>query len=250
MVSAACPNCNILLVEATEDPNSPYGIVFDDALQAIKTAVQLGATAISNSYGFPESAALIADGEPVLNAPGVSIFASSGDGSFASGLIYPASSQYVIAVGGTNLAKSPGTGRGWTETTWSNAGSGCSAYVNKPAWQTDSACPQRMVADVSAVADPATGVAVYMPMYDMSGDYLGGGWGVVGGTSVSSPLLAGIFAASGLAGNNASYVYANGNDFNDVTAGANGICTSLYECTAEVGYDGPTGVGTPNASLF
>ncbi len=138
--------------------------------------------------------------------------------------------------------------RGWTESVWSTsstegAGSGCSAYDAKPTWQKDTGCAKRTVADVSAVADPATGVAVY--------DTYGGdpGWEVFGGTSVASPIIAGVYADAGTpsAGSTpASFPYAHTGSLNDVTTGATASCSPAYLCTAETGYDGPTGLGTPN----
>ena len=92
-----------------------------------------------------------------FNHPGIAITASSGDNGY--GVSSPAASRYVTAVGGTSLTRGGGT-RGWTESAWSGAGSGCCAYEAKPAWQTDTGCARRTVADVSAVADPNTGVAV------------------------------------------------------------------------------------------
>ncbi len=251
MVSAGCPNCSILLVEATEQLEDDGmgdmvpSYVFNDAGASVNTAVALGATAISNSYGFPEGASLIAQAEAdFFNHPGVSIFASTGDSGF--GTFYPSTSQYVIAVGGTNLSRDANTTRGWSETGWDSGSSGCSAYTTKPTWQTDTACPNRLTSDVSAVGDPFTGVAVYGPV-TFFGFNFGSGWMVIGGTSVSSPLMAGIWAAAGIAGQDASYAYANPQDFNDVTEGANGICDPKYqyECNATTGFDGPTGVGTP-----
>jgi subtilase family serine protease len=144
----------------------------------------------------------------------------------------------VTAVGGTHLIKSGGK-RGWTETAWSGAGSGCSAFESKPTWQTDPNCAKRTVSDVSAVADPATGVAV---RYN-------GSWFVFGGTSVSSPIIASVY---GLAGNGGSvnygeypYLHKKKNIY-DVKSGSNGSCGGSYLCTAKKGYDGPTGLGTPH----
>src|SRR5262249_43198765 len=139
-----------------------------------------------------------------------------------------------------------GSARGWSESVWNNAfggpGSGCSLYESKPPWQADSGCANRTVADVSAVADPATGVAVY----DTFGS---GGWLVFRGTRASSPIIAGVFADAGtpVAGTYpSSYPYADPGALNDVTTGSNGSCSPAYFCTAETGYDGPTGLGTPN----
>jgi len=150
----------------------------------------------------------------------------------------------VTAVGGTRLTRTSG-GRGWSESVWRGSGSGCSKLFPKPSWQSDRGCAKRTVADVSAVADPATGVAVYHT-YGVRG----GPWRKAGGTSVAAPIVA---AAYALAGNAASvrygsFPYAHAGSLNDVTAGANGSCGGSYLCTAEPGYDGPSGLGTPNGS--
>jgi hypothetical protein len=224
-VSATCPHCHILLVEATSDS-------FSDLAASVDRAAALGATQISNSYGGPEWSSEIA-GEAHYNHPGVAVTVSSGDGGY--GTEYPAASRYVTAVGGTSLVKDSST-RGWSETAWDGAGSGCSSYISKPAWQTDSPCINRAVADVSAVADPYTGIAVYDE----------GGWYQVGGTSLSSPVVAAAYALTGSAAAAGGFAYANPTWFNDVTSGSNaGSCTFTYLCTAGAGFDGPTGVGTP-----
>jgi subtilase family serine protease len=152
----------------------------------------------------------------------------------------------VTAVGGTTLSRASGTARGWSERAWSGAGSGCSAYVAKPSWQTDTGCKRRTVADVSAVADPNTGVAVY-DSYRYQGS---AGWMVFGGTSASAPIVAGTYALAGNGGATTfgSYPYAHRSGLFDVTAGSNGSCSPAYLCTAGSGYDGPTGLGTPNGT--
>ena len=154
---------------------------------------------------------------------------------------YPAASRFVTAVGGTSLRTSS-TARGWAETAWNGAGSGCSAFEPKPTWQHDTGCARRTVADVSAVADPATGVAVF-------DSFNVGGFLVFGGTSVSSPIVASVYALVGrpAAGSvPASLAYSHTTSLFDVTSGSNGSCGGSYLCTAKVGYDGPTGLGTPN----
>ncbi len=234
MASAACPKCKIMLVESFDTDIGLY--------LAQNVAVAKGATVISNSWGggeYPEEAD---DQETYFNHPGIATFASTGDGGY--GAIFPSTSTYVFGVGGTNLGASDET-RGWTETTWGGAGSGCSAYITKPSWQTDGLCPNRAVADVSAVADPYTGVAVYYTFFDDQGNEQGG-WMVFGGTSAASPLTAGIFALTGHGGETPEFVYTNASIFNDVTAGSNGQCQGAYLCTAGEGYDGPTGNGTPD----
>jgi hypothetical protein len=232
MASAMCPHCKLLLVEAS----SPSAT---NLATAVRTAANLGATQISNSYGGPEFP-VETYFEQYYNHPGVAVIASSGDSGF--GVEYPAASAYVTAVGGTSLQRD-GSPRGWSETAWSGAGSGCSAYIAKPSWQTDSGCLTRSVADVSAVADPGTGVAVY----DSDG---AGGWGVYGGTSAAAPIVAGVYAlvGSAAAANYGAYGYQNRELFHDVTSGGNGTCSLAYLCTAGLGFDGPTGVGTPNGS--
>ena len=133
---------------------------------------------------------------------------------------------------------------------WSGAGSGCSAYEPKPSWQTDTGCARRTVADVSAVADPNTGVSVYDSNCSFLNQLMGScfkGWGVVGGTSVSSPVIASVYALAGNASSVSygSFPYSHASALNDVTSGSNGSCTPAYLCTGEPGYDGPTGLGTP-----
>lgn len=236
MASALCPKCNILLVEASSSSLTNLGT-------AVNTAVSLGAAAVSNSYGGSESSSETSTENTYYNHPGVAITASSGDGGY--GVEFPAASRYVTAVGGTSLTKASNT-RGWTETAWSGAGSGCSADVTKPSWQTDTGCARRAVADVSAVADPNTGVAVYD-----STSYQGSkGWLVFGGTSVASPIIGTVYALAGNASsvNYGSYPYSHTSALYDVTSGSNGSCGGTYLCTAGTGYDGPTGLGTPNGT--
>jgi subtilase family serine protease len=239
MVSAICPNCHILLVEASSPTTANLGT-------AVNTAVAQGAVAVSNSYGGSESSSETSYDNSYYKHPGVAIVASSGDGGYTRE--YPAASQYVTAVGGTALSHASNS-RGWTESVWSTsstegAGSGCSAYEPKPSFQTDSGCARRTIADVSAVADPATGVAVY-------DSYGSGGWTVFGGTSVSSPIIGAMYALANSPAPSAypnSYPYANRGALYDVTTGHTASCSPAYLCTAEVGYDGPTGLGTPNGA--
>ena len=253
MVSAICPRCHILFVEANsaDEANAtslPAGIK-SDLGEAVDTAVNLGATEVSNSYGSagPETNWTYFD--HYYNHPGVAITASSGDQGY--GVTWPASSPYVTSVGGTALTKDAKTKRGWTETAWGGAtdpadgpGSGCSLFEPKPSWQKDAGCPMRSVADVSAVADPNTGVAIY------NSDVVWSGWNVVGGTSVASPIIASVYALAGNAKSvvYGSYPYKHVSSLYDVTSGQNfpETTTCTYLCQAGTGYDGPTGLGTPN----
>lgn len=239
MVSAICPSCNILLVEASSSSLTNLGA-------AVNEAATLGATEISNSYGGSESKADPSYDTSYYNHPGIAITASSGDSGY--GASYPAASPFVTSVGGTTLTRSSNS-RGWSEAAWSGAGSGCSGYDVQPSWQgiasIKSVCGMRAIADVSAVADPSTGVAVY-DSYRYQGM---SGWLVFGGTSVSSPIIASVYALAGNASSvtYGSFPYSHVTSLNDVTSGSNGSCGNLL-CNATTGWDGPTGLGTPNGT--
>jgi hypothetical protein len=169
------------------------------------------------------------------------VIASAGDSGY--GVQFPASAPFVAAVGGTSLVADPTVSRGWSESVWAGTGSGCSNLYPKPAWQADRACANRMVADVSAVASPSPGVAVFAPTaHNQSA------WQVFGGTSVAASIISGIYGVNGgpvVYGSN-PYL-AKSKTLYDVTSGQNGACTTGYFCTAGTGYDGPTGLGTPNS---
>jgi hypothetical protein len=234
MASAICPSCKILLVEASSASIANLGA-------AVNRAAAMGANVISNSYGGGESSSDPTTTNQFYNHPGILITASSGDSGF--GVEYPAAATTVLAVGGTSLTRASNS-RGWTEAAWSGAGSGCSRFGAKPGWQLDTGCARRTVADVSAIADPNTGVAVY----DTYGGV--GGWLVFGGTSVAAPVVASIFALTGHASATPQYPYSNTTQFFDVVGGSNGTCSPSYLCTAVAGYDGPTGLGTPNGAAM
>ena len=240
MASAICPNCKILLVEASTNSLANLG-------SAVNEAARLGATVISNSYGGSESSSDTSYDTSYYSHPGIVITASTGDGGY--GVEYPAASPNVTAVGGTTLLR-VSSSRGWGETVWSGAGSGCSKYDPQQSWQSTvsnitNVCSKRSVADVSAVADPNTGVAVYD-----SFSYQGhSGWLVFGGTSVSAPIVAGVYAlaGNGATASNGSFPYSHTSSLNDVTSGSNGSCGNVL-CNAAAGWDGPTGLGTPNGT--
>ncbi len=234
---AICQNCNILLVEA--DSNS-----YTNLMTAVDRARTMDAAVISNSYGSSEFSGQTSY-DSHFNYPGTVFTFSSGDNGF--GATYPASSRYVTAVGGTTLNLS-GTSY-VSESAWSGSGSGCSSYEGKPSFQTDSGCSKRTVADVSADADPNTGAAVYDTV-----KYLGkSGWFKVGGTSLASPIIAATYAlasgvSSGTQANSVPYSLGNSTNLHDVLTGSNGSCGGSYLCTGMVGYDGPTGLGSPNGN--
>jgi subtilase family serine protease len=236
MVSAMCPNCKLVLVEATQPS-------FADLAAAVNEAAKLGAHVINNSYGGDEFGTQ--SYEAAYNHPGVAIIASSGDAGYFGGIEFPASSPHVIAVGGTSLTAASNT-RGWTETAWDSGGSGCSTVYAKPSWQHDTECSMRMLNDVSAVADPNTGVAVFGPDATGTG---ASAWIVLGGTSVAAPLIGGIYGVNGGSVNYGSNPYSCLASLYDVTAGnTSAFCEPTYACAARAGYDGPTGLGTPHGS--
>jgi subtilase family serine protease len=241
MVSAICPNCKMVLVEASSANNSDLYAAEDTA------ATTCGASVISNSWNGSEYSGETND-EVHFNHPGVMIAVASGDHGYndpSEG--YPATSAYVTAVGGTTLDNG---GAGFTETVWTDTGSRCSAYITTPSWQKalgsayTAGCGKRIDNDVAAVADPNTGVATY--------DTFGGSkgclaWCISGGTSAATPIIASVYA---LAGNGGSLTYGSSpyshtGSLRDVTGGSNGTCSAAYLCNGRVGYDGPTGVGTP-----
>ena len=242
MVSSVCPLCNIDLVEANSDSDADLGA-------AVNEAVALGAKYISNSYGGSESSSETNEDSSYYDHPGVVVTASAGDSGY--GVEYPAASPYVTAVGGTSLS-SDSSSRGWTETVWSGSGSGCSSYESQPSWQASllsslslTGCSNRVVADVAAVADPNTGVAVY------DTDLSNGGWNVYGGTSAASPIIAATYALAGTPGsgdNPAQYPYNDTSALYNVSSGSNGSCSPSWLCTGQSGYNGPTGLGTPDGT--
>ena len=236
-VSAICPNCHILVVQANTASFANLGTA------VITASKQAGVVAISNSYGgsdAPDSTY-----GHYYNHAGIAVTASTGDNGYQGGS-YPASSSYVTAVGGTTLKAASNT-RGWTETAWSGAGSGCSTYnaALAAAASYNTGCSKRAMADVSAAADPNNGgMAVYYPASRKRST-----WAQVGGTSESSPIIASVYA---LSGNTAGYAnaipYGNASALFDVTSGSNGSCSPTQWCHARTGWDGPTGLGTPNGT--
>lgn len=235
MIAAIAPKAKIVVVEANDAE-------FEDMGKAVDTAAKLGAKFVSNSWGGAESQGQHSDSH--LNHPGVAMTVASGDsGAIAT---WPASSTYTISVGGTTLKKD---GDKYTEAAWDLTGAGCSKYSKKPAFQTDvTKCGDKKgTSDVAAVADPDTGVAVY-------DTFQKNGWQVVGGTSASSPIIAGIYADAGTPGAQdwpGQYIWAHTDQLNDVTQGKSvGIHCDEQKvwCEAGKGWDGPTGWGTPKGT--
>ncbi len=227
MVSAVCPNCKILVAQALDRHIKSMSATND-------VAVANGATEVSNSWSIPESSGALGYAAHFAH-PGIPITAGAGDGGFGVG--FPADVASVIAVGGTTLNIAT-----HQESVWPLTGSGCSALVAKPAFQTDAGCPNRTANDVAVVADPTTGVAVYSTT--------AGGWVVMGGTSLGPPIIAAMYALQGNAGqiDDATSLYKNAGSFNKILTGSNGTCSPSYLCTAGGVYSGPTGVGSPNGT--
>ncbi|MEA5453990.1 hypothetical protein SPF06_04565 [Sinomonas sp. JGH33] len=239
-VSAACPDCKIVVIQA----NSAS---FTDLGTGVQAAARIpGVVAISNSYGGSD-ASDAAYGK-YYSFPGIAVTASAGDSGY-KGASYPATSSYVTAVGGTSLVKATNA-RGWTESVWSGTGSGCSAYnAALPAASSyGTGCSKRAMNDVAAASDPNNGgLAVVYPTSSSSST-----WGQFGGTSEASPIIASVYALSGNTGSAATRTYANSIPYAhpgalfDVASGTNGTCPTTQWCTARTGWDGPTGLGTPN----
>jgi hypothetical protein len=268
MVSAMCPWCNIVLVEARSPSYANLG-----AAEVTAGAVP-GVVAIANSFGGSETGSsryagfysptnTITNGSAGKIPPHIAVTVSSGDSGFAGGVEFPSSAPYVLSVGGTSL-RYAGT---WSQTAWAKTGSGCSKVYSQMNWQSavlpSTSCVGRVASDVSAVADITTGVAVIYrgTLYRF------------GGTSVSAPIIAGIIGqrnqpisltlSSGttatttyptrggdtIASSYGKNLYAQRGALKDVTSGGNGSCTITYLCKSGTGYDGPTGLGTPNGSL-
>lgn len=227
MVSAICPNCHIMLVEAASNSTAN--------LTTAEQYATAHANYISNSWSGNESTNTSND--QYYEVSGKVVTAATGDSGYNTTAQWPAILPGVIGVGGTSLTSiSPRF-----ETAWSGAGSGCSTVYAKPSFQStiNTGCSMRAQADVSADADPNTGVSVYDTFHES-------GWLVFGGTSVATPIIASVYALSGNT-DNATYLYSHESSLYDVTSGSNGSCGAPL-CTAGVGWDGPTGEGTPNGT--
>lgn len=264
MASAACPKCKITEIQVPVLDGAPSSQAQSDRAvlhfsEAVKLAHTQGASAVSISYGYPTSKKTdMGTAAKNMSQPGTAVYGSTGDsgynGPFES---WPADLTTVIAAGGTSLFQSPSTARGWYETAWADGGSGCTpdlpAANGQPASIAANCNGRRAASDISAVADLNTGVAVYDTFAPYSGQPYE--WVVVGGTSVSSPLLAGMNARAGVQSdvNGPNYIYAAPSAaFNDVVYGNNtypGACAADgypdVMCDAGPGWDGPTGNGSP-----
>jgi subtilase family serine protease len=258
MVHAICESCRVLLVEADNGELA-------ELAEALDTAVAAGAKVVSNSYASPEEPAFASFYEELgtdsYENPGVVVAASSGDCGYLNvdcpkepaTVDFPADLPNVVSVGGTTLREDGGT---WTSTVWDESGGGCSQIFAAPTWQRATAgfaatgCgTDRSVVDVAADGDPSTGVDVYDSTPEGNGEPTG--WAAFGGTSVATPIVAAEFALAGGAhgaAQPAATLYAHAGEasaFYDVLSGANGSCGQASSCQATIGYDGPSGLGSP-----
>jgi len=239
-VSAACPSCHILVVQA-KSAN------FTDLSAAVATAAsRAGVVAISNSYGAGDLAdSTYGSAYIAASQKNIAVTASTGDNGY-QGASFPASSHSVTAVGGTTLKMTGTNGlTRSTETAWSGAGSGCSTVNTAIASSTITGCPKRAISDVSAAADPNNGgLSTVSPSNSRTSS-----WAQWGGTSESSPIIAAVYAlAGGGYSNTTPYTAGTSSNLHDITSGSNGSCPTTQWCHAVTGWDGPTGLGTPNGT--
>jgi subtilase family serine protease len=229
MVSAACPLCKILYVESNMQ-DGDTGL-----LTSINTAVSLGATIVTNSWGEYDSQAWgDAEYRKYFYHPGAEILFASGDIGYGSA---QPDSKLLVMVGSTTLTQAKNK-RGWSESVWRGSTSWCSVDNKTARWMPQVGCSGRLMVDLATDGDPATGVAVYVA----------GQWRVEGGTSASSPFVAGIYALGGRASKlrASRSLYRHPEAFFDVTTGSDGTCSPPIFCEAGPGYDAASGLGTPN----
>jgi len=259
MVSGICPNCKIILVQANNNYTS-------NLYTSVRTAGSLGAKYIGVSWGSgPEGS-----DNSIFHQPGVVITAAAGDngggGRYGGGPIQPCTYTYVVCVGGTHLVRDSHNKRGWSETVWNDwtfdqcggpcgaTGSACSTKIAKPPWQTDKGCRMRSAADTSATASLRTPVIVYNS--EENGCRPPNCFGYYGGTSASTQIIIGVYALAGNAAGQHGGTYLWGHHTghvydvitgNNLDKGLGVTCASnvVYICTADHGFDGPTGWGTP-----
>ncbi|MGB8260082.1 MAG: S53 family peptidase [Terracidiphilus sp.] len=254
MAHSMAPKAHIYLVEAK---SNSYTDLFTAAFQAVQLVAAAGGGEVSMSWGGPEFSAETSYDTQIkaLLPPGVTFFASTGD---SWGVEFPSASPFVVAVGGTTISRNPATLVYQGEIAWEDGGGGLSKYEPRPTFQNGIATTlgnHRGVPDVAAVANPRTGVWVYDSFYTtyiVNGTPTPEPWNIIGGTSVASPLFAGIANRSGhFNGASAELtgiytVLANstmyGADYRDVVYGT---CGFYQGWMAGKGWDPCTGIGSP-----
>jgi hypothetical protein len=238
-----CQSCKIMLVEANS-ADKP------DVSAAVNAAANAGATVIVTAFNEGQS-----PGDdsyaPSWTHPRAAVVSASGDTGGTSLLYFPATLPGVLAVGGTQLNLSS-AGAYKSESAWINTTSGCSLYTNAGSWQNAQAravgCgDKRAEVDVSAAAAPGAIVHVQ----DV-GAPCGKSFCEADGTSVAAPIIAGVIGLAGSQGSNElpmlyRHAHSGPSAFHDITTGADSpICNRKLICQARRGYDGPTGLGSPN----
>lgn len=252
-VSSLCPLCNILVVEANNASNSNLDT-------AVSTAAALGANQISLSWGGDTSPDASAYESPYDSITGSAILAAAGDSSYPGPDVgYPAALADVTAVGGTSLTADSSTARGFDESAWAKqpcpAGggtcgteSGCDTSQAVPTYQSGvtTDCSGRAYDDISADADPLTGLNIYDSQPGKEGCGTANNMCIVGGTSLATPLTAAIEALTGVSGATPAWTYSDSSLLNDIVSGSDGSCPSgeYLICNAGTGWDGPTGNGS------
>ena len=238
-VSAICPNCHIVLVEASD--NSVANL---SAAELIAAHLSPGVQQISNSWSANATSPIAG----TYTFPPIAVLAATGDHGYVGGGYdaYPAAFLGVTAVGGTAVAPASGSARGFGESAWSldggwGASSGCDTSEAPPSYQPAGGCAGRAYSDVSADADPVTGLNVYDD----------GSWEQVGGTSLATPVIAAYEAITGVDGSTPQWAYDDSAVLNDPATGSSGDCdlAILYICNAGPGYDGPTGIGSISGAV-
>jgi subtilase family serine protease len=232
---AMAPNAQIVLVEAASNSFADLMVAEDVASKMVNAA---GGGEVTNSWGGGEWSGETAYDSHFVK-PNVVFLASSGDGP---GTIWPSTSPNVVAAGGTTVRRNPLTGNYMAEYPWDSAGGGISSVEARPSYQNAISYivgNYRGVPDISYDANPITGVWVL--------DTNGGGWYIVGGTSVSSPALAGVINLAGgfAASSNAELttIYTNlgvDRNFRDISVG---YCGPYAGYSGTWGWDFCTGVG-------
>jgi kumamolisin len=233
---AMAPQAKIFLVEAA---STSYSSLLNAVSVARNLVLSAGGGEVSMSWGGSEFSAETSY-DAYFKQPGTIYFAASGD---SPGVIWPAASPYVVSVGGTSISRNPTTGAFQQQLAWQAGGGGPSLYEPLPSFQSGvEGIPQtrRATPDVSADADPSTGVWVYVSPY----------WYIVGGTSVAAPVWAGIVNAAGrfspASQNELTTLYANPGDLSDVVRGS---CGPNEGYMAVEGWDFCTGLGSPAGYL-
>jgi hypothetical protein len=259
-VSSLCPLCKIIVVEAKSDDDrgSP------DLETAVSTAARLGANQISLSWGADVGPDASGYSSAYSSINSAAVLAAAGDGTYPGPYVgYPAALPNVTAVGGTALTTSSTSTRGFGESAWSVEScsgntpcateSGCDTSQAIPGYQdgVSTGCRGRAYNDISADADPNTGLEIYDSQAGNEGCGDLSNMCILGGTSLATPLTAALEAVTGISNTTPAWTYSDASLLNDVVSGSDGTCPSgwFLICNAGNGWDGPTGNGSISGDL-